>query len=373
MTAFALPLFEAHPLLREKIAWVQLAQLPTPIKKLETLGSQLGARNLYAKQDNLTNSFFGGNKVRKLEFLLGDALAKGYKGVATLGNYGSNHGCATAIHSHRLGLNCHLFLAPQYGTAYLRRNLLLDTYYGAHLHHIDNLNNYQEDVSSVNELFKKEHGTDLYFIPLGGSNVIGDLGFVNAAFELREQVRQGILPMPDIIYITLSSCGTAAGLYAGCKAAGLPCKIVAVVIEPEEVEGEAVHNLSSLINQVDAFLTSLDPHFSSCAYDPEQITIEYNFKAVSYAQPDARTQSAINLLAKTEQIKLDGTYAGRTFTALLNHLQTDPTLKGKNILFWNTFCNGSFEEITRQVDYKTLPAEFHPYFEADLNPYDAGM
>jgi D-cysteine desulfhydrase len=277
LTLGALPLFNVYPELQGKIAWVRLADLPTPIKKLDNLGHVLGVNNLYLKQDNLTNSLFGGNKVRLLEFLFGEALQGGYAGVATDGCYGTNHGCATAVHAHQLGLKCHLFLTPQPATSYLRRNLKLDYYYGAELHPFANTEERETQKPIINQAFKAACGTDLYLIPEGGATVIGALGFVNAAFELREQVQRGIMPMPNIIYVTLSSCGTAAGLCVGCKAAGLPCKIIAVIIEPEQETGECLRNLSSLVNKLDAFLASHIPNFPSCAYDDQQVTIEYAF------------------------------------------------------------------------------------------------
>jgi D-cysteine desulfhydrase len=369
----ARPLFDAYPELQEKIAWVKLANLPTPIKKLDNLGRELGVNNLYVKLDNVTNPTFGGNKVRKLEFLFGQALQGGYAGVATDGCYGTNHGCATAVHAHQLGLKCHLFLTPQPATSYLRRNLKLDYYYGAELHCFANRAEREAQKPVINQAFKAAHGTDLYFIPVGGSNVIGALGFVNAAFELKEQIDAGLMPMPDIIYVTLGSCGTAAGIIVGCKAAGLTCKIVPVSVELEWAPGVLRRSLSALVNELDAFLAGLVPGFPPCAYDDNQVTIEYNFVGTGYAKATAQAQAAIQLLENTEQIKLDGTYTGKTFAALLAHIQADPELKNKTILFWDTFCNGEFTEITSQVDYKLLPEALHAYFEGPLEQYDAGV
>ena len=118
-------IFKYYPKLEANLRYISLGEFPTPIKKLPTLGKELGINNLYLKQDNLSGKSYGGNKVRKLEFILGDILCAGKKEILTFGAAGSNHALATAVYAQRLGLKCISILLPQPITSYTRRNLLM--------------------------------------------------------------------------------------------------------------------------------------------------------------------------------------------------------------------------------------------------------
>ena len=129
-----IPLFEQYPLLNEKIPYVPLGEFPTPIKHLRQLGNKLGTDSLYLKHDGLSSQIYGGNKVRKLEFLLGDALRQGAKEILTFGFVGSNHALATAVYAQRLALKSISILLAQPNAQYVRRNLLLSHVSGAEIH-----------------------------------------------------------------------------------------------------------------------------------------------------------------------------------------------------------------------------------------------
>ena len=235
------PLFDAFPQLRSKVSHVQLADLPTPIEVLPNFAQHLGFTHIYIKRDDLTGKIleggsrlFGGNKIRKLEFLMADALFNGAQSVMTWGMSGSNHVVATAACADYLGLKCFAMLRAQHNSYTVRRNLALMNYYGAQLHMLTGKE--IRDLASTYIFFKEksDNGSYPYFIPTGGSTPVGVLGYVNAAFELKEQIKKGVMPEPDRIYVAAGTFGTIAGLLLGAKLAGLKSKIIGVGIEPVE-------------------------------------------------------------------------------------------------------------------------------------------
>src|SRR4030042_4466207 len=126
-----IPLFKHHPLLKDKLPYISLGEFPTPVQKLNQVGKTLGLDQLYVKRDDLRSKLCGGSKVRKLEYLLGQALRTQVKTVLTFGNAGSNHALATAIYAKRLGLKCISMLLPQPNASFVRTNLLMGYYFGA--------------------------------------------------------------------------------------------------------------------------------------------------------------------------------------------------------------------------------------------------
>jgi 1-aminocyclopropane-1-carboxylate deaminase/D-cysteine desulfhydrase-like pyridoxal-dependent ACC family enzyme len=185
-----IPLFQQFPGLKEKLPYVSLCQFPTPVKKLDKLGQAIGVEHLYIKQDGLTAQPFGGNKIRKLEFLLGEALGQGAQEVMTFGFAGSNHALATAVCAKKIGLTGISMLMPQHNADYVRRNLLMSHYANAELHQYPNkpLRSLGIKYQEFRHWLKK--GKIPYIIPTGGSTPLGAIGFVNAAFELKTQIEQ---------------------------------------------------------------------------------------------------------------------------------------------------------------------------------------
>lgn len=203
----SVPLFENFKELKDTVPYVQLANLPTPIDRCRNLEKVLKLDSIFIKRDDLTGSsdLYGGNKVRKLEFLLGDALKNGAKKIVTFGCVGTNHGLATACYANKLGIDCLLMLKHQPNSPVVRQNLLMDHYFNAK---IEIFPNNQARKIALDTLLATDK--DSYFFPTGGSVSLGALGYVNAAFELKEQIQKGSMPKPDVIYLPIGSCGTAA-------------------------------------------------------------------------------------------------------------------------------------------------------------------
>lgn len=339
-----IPLFVAYPDLQKNIPYISLGSFPTPIQKCKELESVYGIHNLFVKQDSISGGMdeegmqlFGGNKVRKLEFLLADALHHHAESVVTFGCMGSNHAVATATYAKNLGLRCYLMLTPQSDSPVVQRNLALMNAADAHIIFARNRAHRADNTVEIFERNKAEHGDYPYFIPTGGSTAVGVVGFVNAAFELRDQINKGLLPTPDYIYVAAGSFGTVAGLSLGLKAAGIASRIVAVAIEPAEFLDEVQHRVSALFEETNQLLHDSDATFPLLANDLSNIVVVQDFCGKGYGLCTQEAYDAMDVAEKYEDIYLDGTYTGKTFAALLDHAEQG-LLQDKNVLFWNTFC-----------------------------------
>jgi D-cysteine desulfhydrase len=367
-----IPLYKYFPALCEKLPHVTLTQLPTPIEHLSKLEKIIGTKNIFIKRDDLTSLLFGGNKTRKLEFLFGDALNGDARTILTRGFVGSNHAAATALHAQQLNLQSILCFIDQEPTAYLRRNLLLDFLAQAQFRIYDTPAQLDADLVAIGREHTAEYGLSPYYIPGGGSNEVGAIGYINAALELKDQITQGLLPEPDLIYVALGSGGTVAGLLIGLKLAGLKSKIVAICVDAQSESDYFLKKILTLCTQANEYLTSFDPLFPQISISPDDFVINHNFLGDGYAITSEPVAQAIKILNEHEQIMLDGTYTGKTCAALLHDLSTQ-SIKDKVILFWNTFFSGDLKNITDQVDYHGLPDRLHGYFECPLQLLDQGI
>jgi 1-aminocyclopropane-1-carboxylate deaminase/D-cysteine desulfhydrase-like pyridoxal-dependent ACC family enzyme len=319
----------------------------------------------------LTGSVYGGNKIRKLEFILGDALRNGAKEVLTFGAAGSNHALATAIYARQVGLKIISMLIPQPNANYVRRNLLMSYHHEAELHLYSPKHFFRAsaDPSVFYQLlrhrFKEGHWPRV--IPMGGSSPLGAVGYVNAAFELKGQILRGDIPEPDYIYIASGSMGTAAGLILGLRALNSKTKVVAVRVNSERFVN--VKGLIKLIYKTNFLLSSLDPSFPKFDFRDTDVEIRQGFFGTQYALSTKAGMEAMSLMNRYGAIKLDGTYTGKTFAALIDDAKK-LNLRNKVILFWNTYNSLDFSETIAAIDYHLLPRSFHRYFEEKVQPLD---
>jgi D-cysteine desulfhydrase family pyridoxal phosphate-dependent enzyme len=311
-----------------------LAQLPTPLEPLTRLGKVLGIPSLWIKRDDQTGLALGGNKTRKLEFLIADALAQKADVILTAGAAQSNHCRQTAAAAARAGLPCVLVLggsAPEFPNG----NLLLDTLLGAEIHWTDR-DRRGERMQEIAETYRRA-GKHPYVIPYGGSNGVGAQGYVLAMQELMEQVKQtGV--RPDTIIVASSSGGTQAGLVLGAKLYGYTGKIVGVSIDkgergPErfEVELAAIANDTAGIMEAGVRVTA------------EDFLVDYGYLGEGYGVVGAVERESLPLMARHEGIILDPVYTGRAFGAVLKYRQEHGAgngekekNEGESVLFWHT-------------------------------------
>lgn len=323
---------------------VPLAELPTPVVQF----SGLGHDRLFMKCDNLSGPVYGGNKIRKLEFLLGEALAEGRKSVITYGAAGSNHALATAIGCRQLGLHAVSILAPQESTGHVRKNILIGHAAGAELHLCQDYTEFPEKTREISARCTERDGIAPYLIPTGGSNAVGALGCVKAALELAEQIR------PDIIYIPMGTGGTVAGLLTGFLLTDFKPRIEAIRVVERAFRDET--HVKALCDELCEKL-GLEQRVAN-----EDIVIRDEFFGEGYGIPTPEGREAVELFQCLEKTYLENTYTGKTVAALLHDLRSG-VLNGKTVLYWNTLNSRDFSSEIDDVDFHSLPPEFHSYFK----------
>ena len=362
-----LPLFREYPRLAAALPYMPLGEYPTPVEKPAALGRELGLAALYVKRDDLSGRVYGGNKVRTLEFLLAQALSKEARRVFTLGFAGSNYALATAVYARQLGLRCTSLLLPQANAGYVRLNLLASHYHGAELCHAAHLvtTPFAVVTQAVRCLIRE--GGRVAFLPPGGSSPLGTVGYVNAAYELRDQVAAGELPEPDVIYTALGSMGTTAGLMLGLRAAGLRTRVVPIRIIEPWLAGS--RRMLSLLRGASALLSRADPGFPRLAWTLRDVQIRGDQFGSGYARFTGQGVRAARLLQDAAGIPANGAYTAKAFAALVGDAAAG-MLAGKVVLFWNTFNSRDLAGVAATVDYRRLPRPFRRYFTGDLQPLD---
>jgi len=363
-----LPLFKKFPALGVKLPYVSLGRFPTPVQKVDQLGAAMGLDRLYMKRDDLSGTVYGGNKVRMLEFLLGGALRANAKEVVTVGYAGSNHALALAIYADRLGLKCSSFLLPQANAHYVRRNLLVSYHHHAQLHACNYLSIAGRVLGGLIRATVQNKALPGFIQP-GGSSPLGIAGYINAAFELKEQIDAGLLPEPDRIYVPLGSMGTTIGLMLGLKVAGVRSQVIAVRVLEEIFAHPWL--LRRRTRATSAFLHKLDPSFPKLDYPRESLEIRNDCLGDGYAQFTAKDVESAKLMRDHCGIIMSGTYSAKAFSALVDDARKG-VVKDKTILFWNTYNSRDISSITASIDYHCLPRGFHRYFEKAVQPLDEG-
>lgn len=357
-----------YPGLSNSLPYVSLGAFPTPVQRLERLAEGLGVSHLFTKRDDLSGATYGGNKVRKLEFVLGDALRQGAKEVLTFGFAGSNHCLATAVYAKRLGMRSISMLMPQPNAVYVRRNLLMSHAQDAELHLCASLRLLKLATVWQMVLHGIRQGRLPKLIPPGGSSPLGIIGFVEAAFELKEQVVNGELPEPDRIYVAAGTMGTAAGLALGLRAAGLRSRVEAIAVaDTRFVNARA---MLTLIRRTNDLLKSLDPSFPQCGFTEKDIHVNDGFVGSKYGAITPEGVEAIALMEQLEGVKLEGTYTGKALAGLVHDVRQQGDTGA--ILFWNTYNSRDLSSAIASVDYRDLPRSFHNYFEEDIQGSDGG-
>ncbi len=306
---------------------INLGIFPTPVHKLENLSKKFGV-NLWIKRDDLNGLGLGGNKIRKLEYLVKHALEKEDNTLVTVGSAQSNHARQTAAVAAKLGLDCHLILRkPEPDT--FNGNLLLDALFGATIHWTDKENEYKEVMKVIGAL-KDCRGKKPYFIPVGGSNEYGLLGYVNAAQEIAEQEKHLGFNF-DFIVFASSSGGTQAGLIAGKKFFNLKAEILGVEIDKN------FYPEKSLKQHILTILDYAKQEFDwQMTFDENDVKLLSGYNSAGYGVLTELEKEAIYTMASSEGIVLDPVYTGRAFGALLDRLKNNSFKKGSSILFVHT-------------------------------------
>ena len=306
---------------------ISLGFFPTPLQSMVRLSDKYPGFTIYLKRDDNTGLASGGNKTRKLEYLIQEALAQKCDTIITAGAQQSNHCRQTAAACAATGLECHLILGgsePEKQDG----NLLLSYLLGANIH-FSGENRKGEDIS----LLKAElegNGKRVYSIPYGGSNLTGALGFVNAVRELLQQMATLDLKI-DYIFFASSSGGTQAGLTLGKDLFGLNSELMPITIDKSETHGLAFEE--AILNILVDGNKMLD---IKKEYQLQDIKLITDYDSPGYGVITQNEISALRELATTEGILLDPVYTARAFYGMLDHLKNKRIPSGSTVLFWHT-------------------------------------
>ncbi len=360
-------LFDAYPRLAQALPHVALATLPSPVQRAEAFGRAIGVDAIYIKRDDAYAPQYGGNKVRKLEFLLGRALADEARTVLTFGAAGSNHALATALYAREVGLHPVALLVPQHNSRSVQRNLLRHIPLQTELLPFETGGQIALGTAKAFYRHARKDGRFPQVIPPGGSSPTGLVGFVNAAFELRQQIDAGLLPAPARVYAASGTMGTVVGLLLGFAAAGLDSTVVAVRVTWEKFTSMA--KARRLFHTTNFLLREADPSFPLLDFPEDRFVLRDEFFGDDYGLWTPAGLEAMALAKELLNLKLEGTYTGKALAALVADARARQLASGP-ALFWNTYNSVDFAPAIAGLDYHALPAPLHPYFETPVQPLE---
>jgi L-cysteate sulfo-lyase len=305
---------------------IHLAHLPTPLQPLHRLSAHLGGPTIWMKRDDCTGLAFGGNKTRKLEFLMAEAVQADAELVVTFGAWQSNHVRQTVAACAQLGLACEPILSASvpittdvYQTS---GNFFLDHLMGARVHTTT-----PDNVRETYAALKARETRKLYVIPTGGSNATGSLGYVDCAQELNQQLEDLAITASAVIHAS-SSAGTQAGLIVGMSAANKPVPVLGINVY------EADHE--HMVNNVRKLVTETAKKVGTDAIGDEMIDINHDYLGEGYGIPTDEMLEAVTLLATLEGVLLDPVYSGKAMAAMIDMIRAGRWSKGQQLVFIHT-------------------------------------
>lgn len=309
---------------------IQLGHFPTPLEPMANLTALLGGPRLWVKRDDCTGLSTGGNKTRKLEYLMAEAIAARADVVITQGATQSNHARQTAAAAAKLGMKCHILLEDRTGSTdpdYTDNgNVLLDRLHGATVDRRSGGSNMQQEMEQLAEQLKAD-GARPYVIPGGGSNPVGALGYVSAAMELASQAAARGLRMDYLVHAT-GSAGTQAGLVAGLHAINSDTKLLGIGVRaPQEKQEAMVYDLACRTAE----------HMRMGGGIPrELVAANCDYVGAGYGLPTAGMLEAVEILARTEGLLLDPVYSGKGMAGLIDLIRKGYFKANDNVVFLHT-------------------------------------
>jgi L-cysteate sulfo-lyase len=309
---------------------VSLAHLPTPLEYLPNLSQHLGGPRVWVKRDDCTGLATGGNKTRKLEFSLAAAIAEGADTIVTVGAVQSNHVRQTAAAACKLGLACEVLLerrAGNSGEPYASSgNVLLDRIFGAKLREYPDGTDFEAATDDVIGEVRAAGGRP-YVIPVGASNPVGALGYVNAAIELLQQAAELDLTIDRLVTAT-GSAGTQAGLLVGLRAMQRDTPLLGIGVSAARKEQE---------EKVFALASATADYIGKPGIvERDDVVANCNYIGSGYGAPTAAMNEAVLLLARTEGLLLDPVYSGKALAGLVDLIRNGEFSSASNIVFLHT-------------------------------------
>ncbi|MBX3226803.1 MAG: pyridoxal-phosphate dependent enzyme [Labilithrix sp.] len=319
-------LFDAFPDLEAGTPWMPLAHVPTAVESCDAIAPWLGRSGVFMKRDDLVSPLYGGNKVRRWEFVLADARRRGARRIVTIGGLASTQAMATTLFGKSLGFDVTVVLFEQPVTTFARESLRALVHAGAELEYAGG---YAATAWKAWRA-KRRAGADGYFIMPGASGALANLGFIDASLELAQQVERGEAPRPDVIVVPTGSAGTLAALALGCAHLGWSTEIIGVRITTALATNRAM---------VKAVLRNTDKALAARArgWRPQRGNVRYGLYGAAlgkgYGYPtEAAIEGAEQVRALTGAVG-EVTYSGKALAALREIARTRPRA---TILLWNT-------------------------------------
>jgi len=324
---------------------IHLAHLPTPLERLDRLSEALGGPEIWVKRDDCTGLSTGGNKTRKLEFLMAEAAQQKADLVMTQGATQSNHARQTAAFAAKLGMDCHILLEDRTGSKEENYNhngnVLLDYLHGASTEKRGPGLDMNAEMEAVAEGFRAK-GRNVYTIPGGGSNPTGALGYVNCAFELLAQANDQNLVIDHIVHAT-GSTGTQAGLVTGLKAMNTNIPVLGISVRAEKAAQE--QNVLKLAQETAQKLGC--PGIVTA----ENIVANSDYVGEGYGFPTPGGIEAIQMFAQLEAILLDPVYSSKGAAGLIDMIRKGHFSKGERVVFLHTGGSASLFGYLSSFEY----------------------
>ncbi len=320
-------LFDAFPGLARGVPWIPLAHVPTPVDPCDALRDWLGRAGVYMKRDDLVSPLYGGNKVRRYEFVLADAQARGARRLVTAGGIASTQVMATALFGRALGLEVRAVLFEQPVTEFARQALLGFVDAGAEL---VNGGGYAGTAWRTWRALRRDPGN--YLILPGAANALANLGYLDAVLELAGQVERGEAPRPDVIVLPTGSSGTLAALALGCAYLGWDTEILGVRITTALACNRLT--IGAVIRGTDRFLAAREPRWKPMRHRV-RFAIHGGALGRGYGHPTPEATVGAAMLERLTGARGEVTYSGKALAAL-RVIAGEPAYANKTILLWNT-------------------------------------
>ena len=334
----------------DELPRIHLAELPTALEEAPRLAKAIGLERLLVKRDDLTGLALGGNKARKLEFLMAEAQARGADVIFTCGGGQSNHARMTAAAARKLGMDAILFLDDPMPSEF-GGNLLLDVILGAEIRFLGSVTYPEVEKAMAEEAARlTAQGRSPYVIPVGGSTAVGAMGYVTGVREAAGQLKE--LDAEDVdIVMALGSAGTAAGVLLGCDLFLPDAKAIGISVSRPADKAFA---RAELIANEAAEMIGVE------APDPLRLRVYDEYIGEGYAIPTEEGIEAILLAARTEGLILDPVYTGKAMAGLIDLACKQEIGVGRPVLFWHTggagglfACEGLFRDEARRLSSTT--------------------
>ncbi len=324
---------ENYPLLNRFEALQGLLPAPLGLLRPTPLQPMGDEPRLWIKRDDLSASGYGGNKVRKLDFLLAEARARGARQVLSFGYAGSNFVAATAWHAHSLGIETLACLLPQADAPYVGPNLRASLAHGARLKCFRNEWSAVLGAIGWSLAERRRHGRSPVWIPPGGSNALGVCGFINAAFELDAQIAVGAMPEPERLYVAFSSMGTVAGLAIGLALCGRRTRIQAVRVVGSRHASR--RGLRRLVARTSRHLARAEPAFEGIeAAAMSRVDLRHEGYGPGYARVTPAVEAARQRFGRVTGLCADSAYTAKALGVLYADREHDD---GAVALYWHTY------------------------------------